>query len=59
MSCSFCYELTAMLMFGRKVTLYIQSCIIKERNIICFRSLLSLSYIHIHTHILFSSISDK
>lgn len=59
MSCSFCYELTAMLMFGRKVTLYIQSCIIKERNIICFGLLLSLSYIHIHTHILFSSISDN
>ena len=53
MSCSFCYELTVMLMFGRKVTLYIQSCIIKERNLICFCCLLSVVHTRTHTHAFF------
>lgn len=49
MSCRFGYGLTVLLLFGREVTLYIQSCIIKERNLICFPSLLC----HRHT------VSDK
>lgn len=55
MSCRFACELTVLLLVGREVTLYIQSCIIKERNLFCFPFLLSVT----HTHTLGSSVPDK
>lgn len=55
MSCRFGYELTVLLLFGREVTLYIQSCIIKERNLICFPSLLSATHTHTHLVLLFQT----
>lgn len=55
MSCGFCYELAVMLLSGRKVTLYIRSCIIKERNLKKSNLLLlsALSYTDTHAFLLY------